>query len=217
VSRVARAANPNPRRVGRPAGSPPNREAILAAARDQFAARGYESATIRGIAAVAGVDPALVHHYFGSKDRLFAAAVELPLAPSAVVPELLAGDVGGLGERLVRRFLDVWSADPAGRGGAMTGLMRSAVSHEDAARMVREFITREVLERLAQALDLPQPRLRAALAGSMLVGLAMTRFVIRVEPIASVDPQTLVACYAPLLQRVLTGPLPDDAGLLTKA
>jgi Tetracyclin repressor-like, C-terminal domain len=94
--------------------------------------------------------------------------------------------------------------------------MRSAVSHEDAARMVREFITREVLERIAQALDLPQPRLRAALAGSMLVGLAMTRFVIRVEPIASIDVQTLVACYAPVLQRVLTGPLPDDVGLLTK-
>src|SRR2546421_12192837 len=88
------------KRLGRPAGSPPNREAILAAARDQFAARGYESATIRGIAAAAGVDPALVHHYFGSKDRLFAAAVELPLAPSAVVPEPLGGDGGRPGERL---------------------------------------------------------------------------------------------------------------------
>ena len=98
----------------------------------------------------------------------------------------------------------------------MAGMMRSAVSHEAAARMVREFITREVLERIAEALQVPQPRLRAALVGSMLVGLAMTRFVIRVEPIVSTDPETLVACYAPPLQRFLTGPLPGDSGLLTK-
>jgi len=213
---VATAPDPNRRRVGRPAGSPPNREAILAAARDLFGARGYESSTIRAIAAAAGVDPALVIHYFGSKDQLFAAAVELPVSPSSVVPELLAGDSAGLGERLVRRFLDLWSAAPGGSGGAMAGMMRAAVSHEGAARMVREFITREVLERIAESLDVPQPRLRAALAGSMLVGLAMTRYLIRVEPIASADRETLVACYAPLLQRLLTGPLPGDTGLLTK-
>jgi AcrR family transcriptional regulator len=213
---VVTAGNPDRKRTGRPAGSPPNREAILAAARDQFAARGYESATIRGIAAAAGVDPALVHHYFGSKDQLFAAAIELPVSPSTVVPELLAGDLDGLGERLIRRFLDVWAADQSGRGGAMAGMMRSAVSHEAAARMVREFITREVLERIAEALQVPQPRLRAALVGSMLVGLAMTRFVIRVEPIVSTDLETLVACYAPPLQRFLTGPLPGDSGLPTK-
>jgi hypothetical protein len=82
--------------------------------------------------------------------------------------------------------------------------------------MVREFITREVIERIAEAIDMPQPRLRAALAGSMLVGLAMTRFVIRVEPIASTDQETLVAWYAPLLQQLLTVPLPGDDGLLTK-
>ena len=98
----------------------------------------------------------------------------------------------------------------------MAGILRAAVSHEEAARMVREVIAREVLERFAQALDVPQPRLREALDGSMLVGLGMTRFVIRVEPIASIDVEALVACYAPPLQRFLTGPLPGDAGLLTK-
>ena len=197
-------------RVGRAPGSPPNREAILAAARSQFAERGYDNATIRGIAAQAGVDPALVHHYFGSKDRLLAAALRLPINPADVVPQLLAGGADDLGERLLRQLFDVWAAEPDGGGGPLVGLIRAAVSREDAARTVREFITREVLERIAAALHVPQPRLRAALVGSQLVGLAMARFVLRVEPIASIDPETLIACYAPTLQRYLTGPLPGD-------
>ncbi len=195
------------RRIGRPAGSPPNRQAILAAARKQFAERGYDNATIRGIAAGAGVDPALVHHYYGSKDQLFVAALGLPVNPRDALPQLLAGGVNGLEERLLRRFLDVWAAN---RSGTLVGLVRSASSHEDAARMVREFFTHEVLERVIETLDLPQPRLRAALVASQLLGLAVARFVVRLEPIASADPDTLIACYAPALKRYLTGPLPGD-------
>jgi AcrR family transcriptional regulator len=198
------------KRAGRPAGSPPNREAILAAAREQFRERGYDSATIRGIAAGAGVDPALVHHYFGSKEDLFAAALQLPTSPREALEGVLAGDPDGLGERLVRRFLELWAADAGGIGDTIVGLLRSATTHADAARMVREFISREALGRIAEALDVPQPRLRAALAGSQLIGLALARFVIGVEPIASADIETLVACYAPTLQRYLTGPLPGD-------
>ena len=197
-------------RAGRPVGSPPNREAILVAARHQFAERGYDNATIRSIASQAAVDPALVHHYFGSKDRLFAAALRLPTTPAEVIVNLLDGDVDGLGERLLRRFLDVWSTTGEGPGGVFAGILRSALGHEDAARMMREFVTREVLGRIAEALDLPQPQLRAALVASQLVGLALARFVIRLEPIASADVETLVACYAPTLQRYLTGPLPGD-------
>src|SRR5437879_10764639 len=89
-------------RRGRPAGSPPNREAILAAAREQFTERGYDGATIRGIAAAAGVDPALVHHYFGPKEDLFAAALRLPVSPRDILQDVVAGGVDGLGERLVR-------------------------------------------------------------------------------------------------------------------
>lgn len=194
-------------RGGRPAGSPPNRQAILDAARGLFAEQGYDGATIRAIATRAGVDPALVHHYFGSKERLFAAALRLPFHPGEIVPQVLAGGVDGLGERLLRRFFAIWDSEPAGVGGVLVGLVRSAASHEDSARMVREFFSREVLERLAERLDVPQPRLRAALVGSQLLGLAMARFVVRIEPIASADPETLVACYAPTLQRYLTGPL----------
>ncbi len=210
---MATSTGPGRRRAGRPAGSPPNRETILAAARQQFAERGYDSATIRGIAAAAGVDPALVHHYFGSKDRLFAAALRLEVSPSQLVADVLRGGPDGLPERLLHRILDVWESDPDGLGGTLSGLIRSALTHDDAARMVREFITSEVLGRIAQALDVPQPRLRAALLGSQVLGLALARFVIRVEPLASADRETLVACYAPTLRHYLTGPLPgDDAG-----
>ena len=160
------------------------------------------------IAGTAGVDPALVHHYFGSKDKLFAAAVQLPVSPSEFVPRLLAGGVDGLGERLARQLLELWGPDESGSAPGMVGLIRSAATHEGSARLVREFIAREILQRIAEALDVPQPRLRAALVGSQLVGLAMARFVIRVEPIASADPEALVACYAPLLQHLLTDPLP---------
>jgi AcrR family transcriptional regulator len=197
-------------RTGRPVGSPPNREAILTAAREQFATRGYEGATIRGIAAVAGVDPALVHHYYGSKEELFAAAMKLPASPREVLVGALEGDLDHLGERLVRRFLELWSSETEGLGGAVTAMLRAATTREDAARMVREFLTREALGRIADALDVPQPHLRAALTGSQLIGLALGRFVLRVEPIASIDDETLVGCYAPTLQRYLTGPLPGD-------
>jgi AcrR family transcriptional regulator len=200
------------RRAGRPAGSPPNRDAILAAARQQFAERGYDSATIRGIAAGAGVDPALVHHYFGSKEYLFAAALRLPANPRDILAVVLTGDPDGLGERLVRAFLELWSSEAEGFGGAIMGLLRAAMTREDAARMVREFVSREAIGRIAEALQVPQPHLRAALAGSQLMGMVLARFVIRIEPIASADVETLVACYAPTLQRYLAGPLPGDSG-----
>lgn len=196
-------------RLGRTPGSPPNREAILAAATEYFGRHGYDRATIRGIAAEAGVDPALVHHYFGSKDQLLVSALQLPVNPREVVAELLAGGRENLGQNLLRRILAVWGSDWAG-GGRLVGLIRASTSHDDAARIIREFFTREVIGRLADGLDVPQPRLRAALVGSQLIGLAMARFVIAIEPIASADPETLIGVYAPTLQRYLTGPLPGD-------
>jgi AcrR family transcriptional regulator len=206
---VAPVAKKKRRRLGRAPGSPPNREAILEAARVTFEHHGYDRATIRAIAAEAGVDPALVHHYFGPKDQLLVAALKLPVNPREVVADMLAGDVDTIGERLMRRALAVWGKEWS-EGGTLVGLMRAAMTREDAAGMMREFFSREIIGRIVNALGVSQPRLRIALVASQLMGLAMTRFILRMEPIASADPETLIALYAPSIQRYLTGPLPGD-------
>ena len=188
-------------RTGRRPGVTATRERILAAARERFADAGWDGTTIRAIAAEAAVDPALVLHYFGSKEGVFRAAIEFPLDPATVVPRLLAPGLDGLGERMVRFFIDVWDS-PDGR--PLLSVIRSAVTSEQAAQLLREFISREVLGRVAAALEVDQPRLRASLAGSQLVGLAMIRYVVKLDPIASADPETLATWAGPTLQRYLT-------------
>ena len=190
-------------RTGRRPGTGGTRERILAAARSDFARDGYEGTTIRGIAARAKVDPALVMHYFNSKDGVFRAAVHFPVDPAEFIPRLVAPGLDGLGERLVRFFVDTWDS-PA--GSPLLGLIRSVVGNEDAAALLREFVTQEVLGRLARALALDQPQLRATLVASQLIGLAMIRYVVRVEPLASASATELVAWVGPTLQRYLTDP-----------
>jgi len=211
---VASAASPNGRRTGRPSGSPPNREAILASARQQFIEHGYDGATIRGIAAGADVDAALVHHYFGTKERLLLTSLqESGPAQQAVeghLGNLVAAGTDGLGERLIRATFEVYGSLLGPGWGSLVSLLRSAATREDAAGMLREGFARGGLAQLIRALDVPQPQVRMALIGSELVGLAMARFVIRLEPVASADIDSLVAWYAPTLQRYLTEPLPGD-------
>ncbi len=190
-------------RTGRRPGSGGTRERILAAARSGFGKCGYEGTTIRGIAALAKVDPALVMHYFESKDGVVRAAVKFPVDPADFIPRLLAPGLDGLGERLVRVFVETWDS-PA--GSPLLGLIRSVVGNEDAAALLREFVTREVLGRIARALELDRPQLRAALVASQLVGLAMIRYVVKVEPLASARTDDLVAWLGPTLQRYLTDP-----------
>lgn len=190
-------------RTGRRPGTGGTRERILAAARSDFARAGYEGATIRGIAAEAKVDPALVLHYFESKEGAFRAAVEFPVDPAEFIPKLLAPGLEGLGERLVRFFVDTWDS-PAGR--PLLGLIRSVVGNEDAAALLREFVRRQVLGRIARAVELDQPELRATLAASQLIGLAMIRYVVKVEPLASAGNDEVVAWLGPTVQRYLTDP-----------
>ncbi|MDI5941196.1 MULTISPECIES: TetR family transcriptional regulator [unclassified Micromonospora] len=194
------------RRTGRRPGNPGTREAILAAARAAFAERGFDAASIRSIAAAAGVDPALVHHYFGGKDQLFLAAMGAPLDPGELLPRVLAGDADGVGERLVRTFLGVWDS-PAGT--AAVALLRSAVSNEWTARLLREFLVTQVLRRVLHHLDVDPAELplRGSLVASQLVGLALMRHVVRLEPVASAPPETLVAAVGPTVQRYLRGEL----------
>jgi AcrR family transcriptional regulator len=194
------------RRTGRRPGNQDTRKDILSAAREAFAERGYDGASIRQIATGAGVDPALVHHYFGNKEQLFLETVQAPVDPREVLPAVLAGGVDGVGERLVRMFVGVWDS-PAGSPAA--ALLRSAVNNEWTARMLREFLISQILRRLIKDLDLetPDAPLRASLVASQLVGLAMARYIVKVEPIASAPSEQLVTAIGPTLQRYLTGDL----------
>jgi AcrR family transcriptional regulator len=200
-------------RTGRRPGNSGTREAILDAARRAFAERGYQQATIREVAGIAGVDPALVHHYFGTKQDLFVAAVEIPVNPFEAFVELVSEDgLDTLGERLLGLFLSVW--DQSDQHSPLLALIRSAVSEERAAAMLREFITEEILGRIARELGTPDARLRTNLVASQLVGLIMARYVIRIEPLASTPAAVLVAAIGPTLQRYITGDIgaPTPAG-----
>jgi AcrR family transcriptional regulator len=190
-------------RTGRRRGAGGTREKILAAARSHFGEEGYDGATIRGIAAVAGVDPALVPHYFGSKEGVFKAAVAFPFDPSEFIPRLLAPGIEGLGERLVLFFLETWDS-PA--GASLLGLIRSFVASVLAAELMRDFVTREVLGRLAAAIKIDHPQLRASLVATQLVGLAMLRYVIKVHPLKNASRKELARWIGPNIQRYLTEP-----------
>jgi AcrR family transcriptional regulator len=190
-------------RTGRRPGASGTREAILGAARRAFAEQGYQRATIRGVAELAGVDPALVHHYFGTKQDLFVAAVRLPVNPVEQLAAVLAAEPDQVGQRLVETFLSIW--DHAAGQSPLLALIRSAVADEQAAALLREFITEEVLGPIADRVGSPDAQLRATLAGSQLIGLAMARYIIRVEPLASAPPGQVAAVVGPTVQRYLTG------------
>lgn len=201
--------NDTPKRRGRRPGGQDTRAALVEAAREVFSESGYNDATVRVIATRAGVDAAMVNHWFGGKEALFTAAVQIPVDPAVILPELLAGDREKLAERILHRFLSAW--DEAG-GGAFAALVRSVASHGSAVRLLREFVATVIIDRLIRELDMDHPDLRAALGASQIVGLGMMRYVVELEPLASADHATLVAAVAPNLQRYLTGDLEPVAG-----
>jgi AcrR family transcriptional regulator len=170
----------------------------------EFAERGYDNATVRRIAERAGVDPAMVNHWFGSKAALFAATLDIPIDPDVVFSRIVPGDPEQIAVRLLRTFLTVW--DTTG-GGPLAGLIRSVASHDEAARMMREFVSRVILSRAVGVVAPDRGELRAALAASQIIGLAMARYVVRLEPLASADHDTVIAAIAPNLQRYFTGAL----------
>jgi AcrR family transcriptional regulator len=177
---------------------------VLVAAREAFAERGFDGATIRGIATAAGVDPALVHHYFGSKEQLFLAAVEAPADPAELLPDVLAGGRDELGANVVRMLLRVWDG-PARTAGL--ALLRSAIGNEWTARLLREFLVTQVLRRVVATLELPavEAEARGGLAAAQLIGVVMGRYVLKIEPLASASPEWLVEAVGPTVQRYLTG------------
>ncbi|MEU0435113.1 TetR family transcriptional regulator [Streptomyces sp. NPDC006290] len=184
---------------------PTTRDRILEAAREEFSERGYEKTSIRGIARSADVDSALVHHYFGTKEQVFEAAVEGAMAPALGAPDtIVEGPLDGVGERLTRFFLGVWE-NPTSRT-PLLAIVRSAVNNDTAAAVFRRLVAAQLLRRVAGRLDVPDAELRVELAAAQLVGVAMLRHVIKVEPLASVDLERIVARVAPVVQGHLTNP-----------
>ncbi|HEX5862501.1 MAG TPA: TetR family transcriptional regulator [Nocardioides sp.] len=192
-------------RRGRRPGAPDTRSSILAAAREQFASAGFSGTTIRAVAAAAGVDTALVHHYFGTKDDLFVAALELPVDPRVVLAPAIAPGPDGAGERMLRVFLSVWD-DPEHRL-QLLGLVRHLLD-PSGAKLMRDGFLEVVLGPVGTALGIDEPERRMPLVASQVIGVIILRYLLEIEPLASLSGDEVVAIYAPTIQRYLTGPLP---------
>jgi AcrR family transcriptional regulator len=189
--------------AGRRPGTSHSREEILGAARERFAAHGYEAATMRAIAADAGVDPALLSYFFGSKEGLFAAAMALPVTPADALAHALEGGLDGLGERFVATVLALF--DEEANRIPLLGLLRSAAAHEGSATALREFLHAEMMGRLVPLLEGEQRELRATLVGAQMVGLVIQRYLLALEPLASAPAADVVAWVGPTLQRYVQG------------
>ena len=191
------------------------RERILAAARQAFASGGYAAVSVRSIASQAGVDQSLVHHYFGTKKDLFLAAMDVPFDPmehmGGALEKLSDGTLEDLGEAVVRGILAVF-ASPHGRD--YVAVMRARMAPGGPVESVAGFLTEEVYSLAAWLLDDPPGTgaLRTDLAASQVIGLIVARYVLRLQPLADLDDEQVVAHYAPVLQRYMTGPLPPGAG-----
>jgi AcrR family transcriptional regulator len=192
------------RRGGRRPGATTTREAILEAARRQFAQRGYDRASLRVIAADAGVDQKLILHFFGTKQGLFIAAVGLPLDPGTI-PTLLTGDPDTIGQRLARVVVELFERPDYSE--RLIGVVRAAASEPELARMLREFLTRTLVQPAAALLAEDEAELRVTLAHSQVIGLIWNRYILAIEPLASMSPEALASALAPTFQRYLRGPL----------
>jgi len=194
---------------GRRPGGPDTRGEILAAARSSFADRGFDRTTIRGVAGEAGVDPALVHHYFGSKEDLFLAALEIPVDPRELIPPVFAPGLDGVGERLLTMFLGVW--DRPENNQPLRAFLRTAFVVDETAELLRNGIARVVLGAVIPHLqEVGHADVRATLVASQLAGLIMARYVLRIEPLASLPDESVIAWMAPNIQRYVNGPAPSQ-------
>lgn len=194
-----------PRR-GRRAGAADTRAQILAAARRMFGNSGFEGTSLRAVARAAGVDPALIHHYFAGKEDLFAACVELPVDPARVLAGVQAVRPEERGQALLRALLRQWDspAQPA-----MLALVRGAVGSQTQSTLLRHVLTCRILSRITTdlGLDPVETALRGSLVASQMVGLMVSRYVLRLEPLASAGHDELIGWFGPTVQRYLTGPL----------
>ena len=189
------------RRRGRPKGESGSRERIVAAAEHEFGEHGYDGATIRAIAARAGVDSALVHHYFGAKADLFAEVIGIPLRPDVDVPAILEGPRAEVGERVVRYVLEAFERPEVRRRGVT--MIRVAVGSKAMSPVLIGFLARELIGRITALLETSDAALRANLVASQMAGLIVTRYVVRLQPLADAPIDELVARIGPTVQRYL--------------
>ena len=190
------------RRGRRPLGSPDARRAVLDAARELFAELGFERTTMRAVAARAGVDPALIYHYFGDKDGLLFAALQPPVDEATVFAGL--ADAARTGEELVRRLISLWEERPEIRD-QMAAILRTGLSHDHASRLLRDILSSFILAALGDVLADDRRELRVALIGSQLGGLMLARYILEVPGAAAASPEDLVQAVGPTVQRYLTG------------
>jgi AcrR family transcriptional regulator len=202
---MTRVEQVNQKRRGRRAAGEDTKAALLAAAREVFVEKGYDGATVRAIAAKAGVDAAMVNHWFGGKEGLFAQAVlQLPFDPAEILKRLLDGPVEEAGERIIRNFVTIWDATG---GGTFAALIRSVTSQQEVANALKSFFINAIFKSLLSEIGSEQRELRATLCATQMVGLGIVRYVVRFEPLASTDLETVVKAVAPNMQRYLTGDL----------
>ena len=199
---------PGARKRGRPKGSTTGttKAAILRAASKEFSHAGYEAASLRSVARRAGVDPALVHHYFKDKDDLFVQTMHIPVNPGEIIAQAATAPLEQMGEALVRALLTIWRK-PAFRT-AVTAMIRGLISSSSATKILRPFLQKEIFSRLGSRLPEDSAEPRVALVASQIIGLIVARYIIDLEPLASMDDEQVIELVAPTIQRYLTGELP---------
>jgi len=196
----------NRKRPGRPPGSSDNRDRILAIARELFARNGIDKTSIRAVAAAAGVDPALVHHYYGTKERLFAAAVRIPIDPMDVIGPLRDVPVEELGYKLPSLLLPLWDSE---MGAGIIATLRSILAGSE-VNLFRSFVQEVIAVEVGTRVDTPPGSgiIRIQFVASQLVGVIMARYILELEPFKSLPAEQIAQTIAPNLQRYLTGDLP---------
>jgi tetracycline repressor-like protein len=195
------------KRPGRPRGASDTRERILASARELFARNGIGNTSIRAVAAAARVDSALVHHYFGTKEKLFAAAVHIPIDPMDVIGPLREVPIEELGHTLPSMLLPLWDSEI---GAAFIATLRSIIAGSE-VNLFRTFIQDVIGVEIGPRVDNPPGTgvIRIQFVASQLIGVVMARYILQLEPFTSLTPQQIADTIGPNLQRYLTGDLPD--------
>jgi AcrR family transcriptional regulator len=190
-------------KAGRRRGNPDTRSTILAAAQSEFADKGFDRVSMRGIAKTAGVDPSLMYHYFGSKDDVLLASLDVPFDPREVIPALTREGVEGLGSRIAARFLAIWD-DPTNQSRLVT-VVRASMSSTAAQDLLTNGLARMILGPIREVVAPSEAAIRTSYVASQLLGLAVTRYVLRLEPLASAPSEVVMAAIGPTLQRYLDG------------